>query len=387
MEISKTQARHTVIASQGLNKESVSSEIINQLGYVQIDTLSVAERAHHHVFQTRNPKYAKADLDTLMHSKQVFEYWSHAAAYLPMADFRFSLIKKSSFVKGTSSHWFPKDKKISKYVLDRVNAEGPIQSKNFKDTRDKPGAWHDYKPAKIALEQLFMEGKLMIAERRSFQKVYDLTERVLPKGINTLAPSMDEYCEYLVTTTLKSQGIATLSEIGYLRKGIKPVLSKTVKRLLETGEVASISIEGDTQDYFALPNEIILEKLNKEVHILSPFDNLVIQRKRLQTIFDFVYQIECYVPEAKRKFGYYCLPVLYGDQFVARFDPKADRKTGIFTVKKIWFEVGFTPDDEFYFKFSEKLIQFALFCGCDKVIISLSSPDLYKKILTEALKR
>jgi len=382
--LSKKEVRQLTIHTQGLNHQLSSIDTINKLGYVQIDTLSVSERAHHHIFNSRNPAYTKADLGDMMSKKQVFEYWSHAAAYLPIMDYRFSLIKKASYAKG-AQHWFTQDKKMNRYVLDRIKAEGPLQSKDFKESRDKPGVWYDYKPAKVALEQMFMEGKLMIAERRNFQKVYDLPENVLPSKIDTATPSLEEYCEHLIKSTLKAQGLASIQEIGYLRKGIKSTLTKTVNKLIETNEITPLSVEGIDQAYYAFPN-VDHQQIPDNIHILSPFDNLVIQRKRLQLLFDFEYQIECYVPEAKRKYGYYVLPVLYKDSFVARFDPKADRKTGVFTVKKIWFEKDFVPDEKFYLKFSEKLRQFATFCGCDQLIIDKCSPAIYKKELKRATK-
>jgi uncharacterized protein YcaQ len=385
LDISKNQAQHIVIESQGLNQSATSLAVINRLGYVQIDTLSVAERAHHHVFHSRNPNYTKIDLDNMMAKSQIFEYWSHAAAYLPISDFRFSLVKKASFTS-EGKHWFAKDEKMNQYVLDRISAEGPLQSKDFKDARDTPGLWYDYKPAKIALEQLFMEGKLMIKERVTFQKVYDLTERVLPSNTEVNTPTASEFCAYLIKTTLQSQGVATLSEMGYLRKGIKPVLFKVINQLVDSNELIKLKIEGLDQPYYAMP-AMDFKTPADEVHILSPFDNLVIQRKRLSALFDFDYQIECYVPEAKRKYGYYCLPVLYRDQFVARFDPKADRKVGIFTLKKIWFESGFIPDDAFYTKFSAKIKQFATFCGCDTIVIEKCAPSSFKKALKGFIKQ
>ena len=384
LKLTKTEAKSIIIESQLLNNNLSSLDNINKLGYVQIDTLFVAERAHHHVFHTRNSSYMKADLDDMMSKKQVFEYWSHAASYLPISDYRFSLIRKRLYAKG-QSHWFKQNKKMNRYVLDRIKAEGPLQSKNFKETRDIPSAWYDRKPAKIALEQLFIEGTLMIAERKNFQKVYDLTERVLPPSIDSSIPSAEEYCEYLIKSTLKAQGLSTINEIGYLRKGIKPVLGKVINKLVESNDIVSVQIEGVDQKYFALCN-FDHSKSPQTIHILSPFDNLVIQRKRLITLFDFDYQIECYLPEAKRKFGYYCLPVLYGNQFVARFDPKADRKTGVFTIKKLWFETAFIADKDFYQNFSKKLKQFASFCGCEKILIEKCVPTHHKKELLRMIK-
>ena len=384
LKINNSEARHLIIDAQQLNRDLSAVEVIDKLGYVQIDTLSVAERAHHHIFQSRNASYKKSDLEEMMHKKQVFEYWSHAASYLPIADYRFSLIKKRQYATG-QSHWFAKDKKMSRYVLDRIASEGPLQSKDFKEARHVSGSWYDWKPAKIALEQLFMEGKLMVTERNNFQKVYDLTEKVLPPDIDRSIPSLEQYCEHLIQSTLKAQGIANIREVGYLRKGIKPALNKSITKLIQLGEVVPTLLENSTEQYFTLPN-LNYQKVPQEVHLLSPFDNLIIQRKRLQTLFHFEYQIECYVPENKRKYGYYCLPILYGDQFVARLDPKADRKTGIFTIKHLWLVAGFVPDELFFLKFSAKIKQFASFCGCDQVVLKQGNLGIYKKEFVFALK-
>lgn len=368
---SKAEARNFVINSQLLSDgKQPSLDIIRQLGYVQIDTLAVAERAHHHVFHTRNAEYSKSELSAMIKNRQVFEYWSHAASFLPMDDYRYSLIRKKEYARG-KSHWFKQDKKMLRHVLKRIKEEGPLQSKDFKDERNISGTWYDWKPAKIALEQLFMEGKLMVTERVNFQKVYDLTERVLPPGIDTTMPTQREFCEYLIRKTLEAQGIATLAEISYLRKGLKEGLEKAASKLVRAGQVLPVKIEGLDQIYCMLSN--IPEPVeNDRVHILSPFDNLVIQRKRTLELFDFDYQLECYVPENKRRFGYYCLPLLYKDRLVGKFDPKADRATGVFTIRSFWLEPDFTPDDVFLHEFAVSLNNFMAFCGCEELEIDQS---------------
>lgn len=380
--ISKAEARDIIIDAQLPSYRDLNSlEIIRKLGYVQIDTLAVAERSHHHVFHSRNTSYKQSELTEMMKGKQIFEYWSHAASFLPIDDYRYSLIRKKEFAQG-KSHWFKRDKKMSRYVLDRIKAEGSLQSKDFKDAKDISGAWYNWKPAKVALEQLFMEGKLMVSQRINFQKVYDLTERVLPSGVDTSMPSVREFCEYLIKGTLSAQGLATLSEIGYLRKGIKSDLEKTMKKLVREKEVIPVKIEGSDQLYYAIKTDVISNE-NNQVHILSPFDNIIIQRKRTLELFEFDYQLECYVPEHKRKFGYYCLPVLYKNRFIGKFDPKADRKTGVFTIKSFWFEADFVPDNAFAEALAQKLKDFITFCGCER--LEIINPPTHS--ILEAVKR
>jgi uncharacterized protein len=362
---------------------------IHHLGYVQIDTLAVVARAHHHTLWSRLPDYKDRFLTELFEKdKTIFEYWSHAASYLPMSDYRFSLPRKKVFAEG-KSHWFAQDKKVMKYVLDKIKAEGPLQSKDFEFKRTGPGNWYEWKPAKKALEQLFMDGTLMIAKRQGFQKVYDLAENVLPDGVDTKTPSEKEYAEYLIKKSIEANGIVEEKEITYLRNGLKESVNKALTRLIKSGDYVEVLVEGSGNTPFITSVKKIQAlqniKANREIHFLSPFDNLVIQRKRLERFFNFDYQVECYVPEPKRKYGYFCLPVLYRDKFIARFDPKADRATNTFYIKSIHFEKGFIPEEEFNNSFALKLKEFATFNGCDKIVID-KVEKRWKKEMKDNLK-
>ncbi len=375
--LSIQEARHFALHQQGLlssTQYSSTIESIEQLGYIQIDTISVMARAHHHVLHSRNPYYHPDDIDQLVESKKVFEYWSHAAAYLPMRDYHYSLYRKQQYQRG-EKHWFQRDKKVERYVMERIANEGPLQSKDFEYSKSGNHDWYSWKPAKIALTNLFMDGSLMIRKRQGFQKVFDLTDNVISDtGASTQTPSIEEYSRYLIDLALNAHGFMDANEISYLRKGIKQSVKRTLLNLIENGDVIEVRIEGGDKTYYAFKNSLekgITAKINEcQVHLLSPFDNAVIQRKRTVELFGFDYFIECYVPEKKRQYGYYCIPVLYGDRFVARFDAKANRKTGQFVVKKIWYEVNFKADAEFLQKFNQKLQAFATFCACSEVIVS-----------------
>ena len=154
---------------------------IEHLGYIQIDTISAIERAHHHTLWNRNPRYKPSHLDQLLADKKVFEYWSHAASYLPMRDYRYSLPRKQAIKNGEQNHWYERDERLMKSILQRIDSEGPLMARDFENKGKKSGEWSS-KPAKRALENLFMQGDLMVPYHRvNFQKVYHLTERVLPK--------------------------------------------------------------------------------------------------------------------------------------------------------------------------------------------------------------
>jgi uncharacterized protein YcaQ len=348
--LSVKDARKLFLHAQGLyghdfgKKKQGALNTIEHLGYIQIDTIAVVERAHHHTIYTRIKDYQKDFINELMDDKTVFEYWSHAAAYLPIRDYRFSLPRKRLFAEG-KQHWF-KGQKPVKYVYDRIKAEGPLQSKDFEEKKAVTG-WWEWKTTKQALEQLFMAGELMVAGRKNFQKVYELTERVLPKSIITTIPTEKEMAEHLIMNAIKANGLVAAHEVAYLRGRQKEPVQKALKHLLREGALTEIKIEGIKESYFSTDENLAsLDSIKpvKKVHILSPFDNAVIQRKRLQTFFDYDYVIECYVPEPKRIHGYFCLPILYGDTFVGRMDCKADSKTKEFLIKNLWLEDDYTPN-------------------------------------------
>lgn len=374
--LSNKEARNIILNSQGLtgdafgNRKVGTLKAIEHLGYVQIDTISVVERAHHHTLWSRVSDYHKNYLDQLVKDRKVFEYWSHAAAYLPMRDYRFSLLRKNLYATRKLGWYF--NKRATNFVMDRIKAEGPLQSKDFEEKK-KQGGWWNWKESKIALEQLFMEGKLMAAERKGFQKVYDLTERVLPKGISTTAPTDKEYGAYLLRKTIRANGLAARSEIGYLRRYAKPIVATVLTEMLETGEIAPVKVEGMKEVYYtteAKLNEATTDVPRSGIKILSPFDNSLIQRNRLKSIFGFDYTIECYVPEKKRVYGYFCLPVLAGDKFVARIDCKADRENETLIVKQAHFETGFRTTQKFNAAYNKALKEFANFNGCAEIIES-----------------
>lgn len=390
IELSLQQAQLLALSSQGLafpafgkGKRAVLGAI-EHLGYVQIDTLSVVSRAHHHTLWSRVQDYKESMLHELQETdKQVFEYWSHAASYLPMKDYRYSLFTKNAYANG-KSHWFAQDKKLKKFVLDRIKAEGALQSKDFEHKRSGPGNWYEWKPAKQALEQLFMEGKLMVAKRQGFQKVYDLPENVLSSSIDLTMPSEQEYANYLIQSAIRANGVVEEKEIAYIRTGLKEAVSKALKKLVKDGAIIELKLKGCNDETFVtsvaqLQNAEAFSARN-QLQMLSPFDNSVIQRKRLKRLFDFDYQIECYVPEAKRRYGYFCLPVLFDNAFVARFDPKADRVTQTFYIKSMYFEKGFKPSAVFNAMFAEKLKSFASFNGCKQVVIDKADKNWKKEM-------
>ncbi|CAA0090244.1 Uncharacterised protein [Zhongshania aliphaticivorans] len=347
---------------------------IEHLGYIQIDTISAIQRAHHHTLWNRNPRYQQSQLNELVATGDVFEYWSHAAAYLPMKDYRYTLIRKHAIASGEQRHWYAPDKSLMKSVLRRITEEGPLMAKDFEYKGEKLGEWRS-KPAKKALESLFMQGDLMISGRENFHKVYDLSERVLPSHINTSTPSQEEYARYLIRAYLQANGAGNADEIAYLRKNTKPLINTHLRNMVENQELLKIDI--NDKQYYAFPKSLdLLRKplARSKLAILSPFDNLLIQRKRMQMLFDFDYLIECYLPEHKRQYGYFSLPILWNGNLVARMDCKADRKTSTLYIRHLAIESSLKNHDGFFEALGNTLPDFMRFNNCQQLQADKTTP-------------
>ena len=390
--LSIQQARKLVLLSQRLpparqtgSAIAATLSAIEHLGYVQIDTISVIQRAHHHTLWNRNPRYKTSHLNQLLTDKQVFEYWSHAAAYLPMRDYRYSLLRKQAIANGDQNHWYERDEPLMKSVLKRIATEGPLMAKDFEHTGRKTGEWTS-KPAKRALEYLFMQGELMVPQRVNFHKVYDLTERVLPKETDTTVPGSEEYARFLVTRYLQANGLGQVTEMVYLLKNTRPVVSAVLQEMVSNGELLQFHVAGSR--YYALPAslELLGEPLARsKLKILSPFDNLLIQRKRMQALFGFDYLIECYLPAAKRQYGYFSLPVLWDGKLLARVDCKAERKKSLLHIQHLALESQLVKINAFAAALGKELAAFMRFNNCNKIQLHRTTPANLKTVLQTAI--
>lgn len=370
----------------GSGKEAVLTAL-KHLGYIQIDTLSVVERAHHHTLWTRIPDFQTDYLEELVEERKIFEYWFHAASYLPMQDFRYAL-PQMLHIKQSESHYYNADKKVMEYVVDTIQAEGPKMARDFESKKDKTGSWWNWKPAKLALERLFMQGDLMISGRSGMQKTYDLTERVLPSTINTTEPTPLELAEYLTKTALQAYGFTTLKQITHLRKGdlLKKNVNLILQSLLENGEIQKISIEGLPAIFI---QHDLLEKRSEiassAVRLLSPFDNSIIHRDRVKQIFDFDFRLECYVPKEKRQYGYFCLPILFGNTFIGRVDCKAHRKDKRLELIHLHIENTNITPELWLPSFTDAVKRFTSFNGCESLLLTKVSPSKLKNTILKAL--
>ena len=225
----------------------------------------------------------------------------------------------------------------------------------------------------------------MVTERRSFQRVYDLTERVLPSDVDTRSPEDNELGRFLVHRALAAYGVAQEKEIReHIHGAERKVINQSIADMVDANEVIPVKIgEVDGADYYALPKMLEqsadLGRLDSRVLFLSPFDNLVIQRERIKHLFAFDYTLECYLPAAKRKYGYFSLPILWREQFVGRLDPKADRKNKVLIIRNLVFEPQFQLSDDFLGKFGEALGDFAQFNQCERIELENVFPKEIKE--------
>ena len=352
---------------------------LDQIGHVQIDTISVVARAHHHILYNRVNRYDESLLNRLVKARRAFEYWSHAASYLPMRDYRFVLPMMRGVARGEWGWWHHgANARVRAWVLDRIRAEGPLFARDFENPGNRRSGWWDWKPAKRALEHLFMEGELTCIEREGLQKRYELMERFLPSDVDTREPDIEEHADFLIDTTLRAHGFATARTVNYLRRDAK--VKATVRHRLadkvRAGDLAQYRDDaGET--IYALPGAFdrAPKRFAHTVHILSPFDNVVIQRRRADQVFDFDYTIECYVPAAKRIYGYFALPLLYRDRLVGRMDCKAHRSEGLFEIKALFLEHEIP--EPFLGAFASAVVDYAAFTGCREIAVRAVTPNAW----------
>lgn len=317
---------------------------VEHLGYVQIDTINVVERCHHQILYTRIPGYRREHLHQA-HAvdKSVFECWTHALAYAPTRDLRFHLAAMRRDWS-RQSDWFGSVRPADmRRVLARIRKQGALSIRDIDDDElvDKLHPWASRKPSKRALEYAFFKGVVTVSERHGMVKSYELIDRHFGWDTRPRLASESELIAHRLESALRAQGIVSLDSICHLDARRKPAMRRLIEARVRSGELLPVAIEGAEKVlHWARPQVLeVADAPGEHVHILSPFDPLVIQRRRLQLFFGHEHRFEAYVPKAKRVFGYFAQPVLVGDEIVASIDLKADRERRKLLVQQ-WTWVG-----------------------------------------------
>ena len=358
MIFSRGDARALLLAAQGLNPrlerpagKADVLEAVRRMAVLQIDSISVVARSPYLVLWSRLGPYEPRWLDELLAEGKLFEYWSHAACFLPIEDY--SLYRRLMLEgREKTRSWFEAHPQEVERVLAQVRERGAVRSAEFERADGRGGGWWDWKPEKRALEHLFAAGELMISRRDpNFHRVYDLRERVLERALpgweDALAPTHEEVRRVFALKAVRALGVVVARWVPDYFRTPKKGVAGLLDELVGEGKLLRARIAGWDEPAYVHPDNAGLAErvlsgglLPSSTTLLSPFDPVVWDRARASELFGFEYRIEVYTPAARRRYGYYSLPILHRGALVGRLDAKAHRKRGVFEVKTLHLEPG-----------------------------------------------
>ena len=391
LSISAARALH--LASQGLlqprRRKAVPADVletIRRMGVLQIDTINVVARSPYLVLWSRLGDYPLDWLDASLAAGELFEYWAHEACFIPREDYglyRHRMLDPGTMGWKYSATWMRERAGEVAALLAHIRTQGPVRSSDFERSDGKTGAkaegWWAWKPEKRSLEVLFTSGALMIARRHNFQRVYDLAERVHPEWDDARMPPLPEVRQTFALRTVKALGVARGAWIPDYHRTKRPHVDPA--RLADEGLLLRARVSGWDDPVYIHPDHADLARQAASgalsptlTTILSPFDPVVWDRRRALELFGFDYRLECYTPAAKRRYGYFTLPVLRRGALVARIDAKAHRRDGVFEVKAAFFEPGVRASDALLRDVALALQRCARWHGCPRVAVHRSEP-------------
>jgi uncharacterized protein YcaQ len=373
-------------------------QVINQIGCVQIDTLHMVRRSHYLVPWSRVGNYEPENFDSLIFGPQrrLFEGWEHAASIIPLTEYRYQMPHQRN-LREHPTNWYNrwlnelvKEDFVPK-VLERVRSEGALKVSNFESDGHQGGTWWNWRPAKVALEFLYSQGELMIANREKFQRVYNLTKRVLPKWVEMDEPTVEERDRFWVERGAKSLGVCTARQAGdytwmkvtrsrpHVEMMLKNGILLPIKGRLADGQTADLIIHRDNLSLLeqAADGELKAERTT----FLSPFDNLFWATRRDEMLWGFHQSLEAYLPAPKRVYGYFCLPILHNDKLVGRFDPKLERKPGRLILRSLYLEPGVKLGERLVKDVASAMRDFMIFHNARELVIERSEPAAFGKKL------
>jgi hypothetical protein len=368
------------VAPTGAAKGAALAGLIDSLGFVQVDSITTVARAHHMILRARRQGYRAAALPPLLARRALWEHWTHDAAILPIAlypHWRHRFARDAERLHGNWRKWFREGYEAQfDTILRRIEADGPVKASEVGagEARGK-GGWWDWHPSKTALEWLWRTGALAITRREGFQKVYDLTERVIPADLRAAAASAEETLEWACRSALDRLGFATSGELAAFWRAVTPDAARGwCRAALARGDLIEVAVQGadgSQRRAYARPDLLARADAAPEpparLRILSPFDPALRDRARTEHLFGFHYRIEVFVPEPQRRFGYYVFPVLEGSRLVGRIDTRADRATATLATRAYWSEPGAPLTKARLSRLEAELTRLAAFSGCDNL--------------------
>ncbi len=367
--------------------------LIRRLECVQLDPVAAVERNHHLVLAARLPGYTSAELDRLLAQRRVFEYWANGASVIPMEDYRLFAGVRHRFRLGSS--FKSRFRRVVDAVLSRLDAEGPLPSRAFTSGRLVHGWWDNAAPktkdTSHVLNHLWFAGQVMVVRREGVERYFDLPERVVPAGILRRAQQIeiDEANEALLDKYMRAYRVFDIGDGWRFGWRKMPVAERreVIARHVRAGTVVPLQIPGVRREYFILAED--LDRLHGHeaearragraapdgpIRFLPPLDNLLWRRERVADLFGFDYTWEIYVPPAKRRYGYYVMPILAGDRFIGRMDPRFDRERSRLVVQGLWLEPGVRVTKRLLRNLRDALETFSRFHGASEVAVQRTVP-------------
>jgi uncharacterized protein YcaQ len=393
-KISFQMARNVMLAALGLHhapdRPAVKADVletIRRMYLLQIDTIHVVARSPYLVLWSRLGEYQPAWLDELLAEGALFEYWAHAMCFIPSEDYPLyrRRMLEAMHKKVWPYKWAVKFIREHPDVMERVRSHlrenGAARSAEFENKNHTAGGWWNWKEEKDALEAMLLTGEAMIARRQNFQRVYALRERVLPDWDDIAIPSSEELHRVLALRSVNALGIAFPAWVPDYFREPKKGMPKQLEMLAQDGMLLRVDIDGFDEPAYVHPERVDLIDVAASgglepslTTLLSPFDPLVWDRDRTSQLFNFDYKIECYTPAAKRRYGYFSLPILHRGQLVGRLDPKAHRKEGMFEIKALHLEPGVQVDERLVAELADALHRLADWHGTPDIVIRQSNP-------------
>lgn len=409
-KLSPSTARRLAVTKQnlaGMRKPATPEgiyEVVRELGCLQLDPLSTVSRSHTIVVYSRVGPYNISDIDKLIYSdRKLFEYWAHAASIVLTEDYPIHNLRMRTYAKGDDpwyvkvAAWMNENRELRDTILREIRRKGPLSSRVLTESGIAPKSWvssgwtNDRNVSRM-LDFLWMQGKIMVAQRQGLNKFWDLSERVLPEWT-----PRDKLSERQVTTraarkSLSALGVATEKQIGaHYISGRYPELKQRLNEMLERGEIERVEISKGNEawngEWYMLASDVpLVDKLERgefdgRTVLLSPFDNLVRDRVRNMHFWNFDYKIEIYTPQAKRKYGYYVLPILHNDQLIGRIDPQMNRAQGILNVNAVYLEPNAPRDQKTGRAVRDAVEELGEFLNATEIKYGERVPEPWKRIL------
>lgn len=384
-------------------------QTIEQIGWIQIDTLQVVHRSQYLTLWSRLGTYNTEYLDHLLfdggntspdNKRRFFEYWAHAACVIPLKAYRFwrpmmrRQVEREIGWRGTWAHE-DENAKLLRSVIKQIEAAGAARPVDFRTEQKAAGTWWNWDQAKIALEHLYNTGQLVISNRINFQRIYDVPARVLPNWVDRKEPTEEEAFRHLLEISIQAHGICQPAQVGdyfhMKRTESKPIIDA----MIADGSFLSVQaklVDDQVHQMLVHPDNLPLLEMAAEGEItpgrttfLSPFDSLFWAKERDTSFWNFRQVLECYKPAEIRRWGYFCLPILYRDKLVGRFDPKVERQTGVMRLKKLYLEPKVRPSNRLIWSISRTMKDFMCFHQARNLVIEHSDPPEFGAKLMAAI--